>query len=39
MPGEVRVIEKWYRGPTDSAGRQLYPGGITFGLGHTGRAG
>lgn len=31
MPDEVSVVEKWYRGPTDSAGRQLYPGGIPFG--------
>jgi Tannase and feruloyl esterase len=28
---EVDVAEKWYRGPIDSKGRQLYPGGIPLG--------
>jgi hypothetical protein len=28
---EVGVAEKWYQGPADSRGRQLYPGGIPFG--------
>lgn len=28
---EVETVEKWYRGPTDSRGRQLYPGGIPVG--------
>jgi feruloyl esterase len=30
-PAEVGVVEKWYRGPVDSRGRQLYPGGIPMG--------
>jgi feruloyl esterase len=30
-PEEVGVAEKWYRGPVDSRGRQLYPGGIPIG--------
>jgi feruloyl esterase len=28
---EVGVLEKWYAGPTDAAGRALYPGGIPLG--------
>lgn len=28
---EVAVLDKWYKGPTDSKGRQLYPGGIPVG--------
>ena len=28
---EVATLRKWYAGPTDSAGRQLYPGGIPRG--------
>jgi tannase/feruloyl esterase len=28
---EVGVVEKWYRGPVNSLGQQLYPGGIPFG--------
>lgn len=28
---EVGVAEAWYAGPTDKAGRQLYPGGIPVG--------
>lgn len=28
---EVDVVQKWYRGPVDAKGRQLYPGGIPFG--------
>jgi Tannase and feruloyl esterase len=28
---EVAVLEKWYGGPRDSQGRQLYPGGIPRG--------
>ena len=28
---EVGVLEKWYAGPTDAAGRPLYPGGIPLG--------
>ncbi|WP_407519610.1 tannase/feruloyl esterase family alpha/beta hydrolase [Methylobacterium oryzisoli] len=28
---EVGVIEKWYAGPSDAAGRRLYPGGVPKG--------
>lgn len=28
---EVGVLRAWYQGPRDSAGRQLYPGGIPLG--------
>lgn len=28
---EVDVLDKWYAGPRDAAGRQLYPGGIPRG--------
>ena len=28
---EVGVLEKWYRGPTNSQGQQLFPGGIPMG--------
>ena len=28
---EVGTLEKWYAGPRDSQGRQLYPGGLPFG--------
>jgi feruloyl esterase len=28
---EVGVLDKWYRGPVDGRGRQLYPGGVPFG--------
>ena len=28
---EVGVVERWYAGPKDAAGRQLYPGGIPRG--------
>ena len=28
---EVGVLEKWYRGPVNSKGQQLYPGGIPMG--------
>jgi feruloyl esterase len=28
---EVGVLDKWYAGPRDAAGRQLYPGGIPRG--------
>jgi hypothetical protein len=28
---EVGVLEKWYAGPRDASGRQLYPGGIPRG--------
>ncbi|GJD47884.1 Mono(2-hydroxyethyl) terephthalate hydrolase [Methylobacterium crusticola] len=28
---EIGVLEKWYAGPTDAAGRRLYPGGIPLG--------
>lgn len=28
---EAGVLEKWYAGPKDSRGRQLYPGGIPLG--------
>lgn len=30
-PAEVGVLRAWYQGPRDSAGRQLYPGGIPLG--------
>ena len=29
--GEVAVVEKWYRGPADAHGVQLYPGGLPRG--------
>jgi feruloyl esterase len=29
--GEVATLEKWYAGPHDSQGRQLYPGGLPLG--------
>ena len=28
---EVGVLDKWYKGPTDSKGRQLFPGGVPLG--------
>jgi feruloyl esterase len=28
---EIGVLEKWYQGPRDSRGRQLYPGGVPVG--------
>ncbi|MGS0894021.1 tannase/feruloyl esterase family alpha/beta hydrolase [Burkholderia stagnalis] len=28
---EVATLEKWYHGPVDAEGRQLYPGGIPLG--------
>ena len=31
LQAEVDVVDKWYKGPTDSRGRQLYPGGIPVG--------
>ncbi|HEX9772453.1 MAG TPA: tannase/feruloyl esterase family alpha/beta hydrolase [Steroidobacteraceae bacterium] len=30
-PDEVAVLEKWYGGPHDSRGKQLYPGGVPRG--------
>lgn len=30
-PAEVSVVEKWYKGPTDTRGRQLFAGGIPVG--------
>jgi feruloyl esterase len=31
QPDEVAVLEKWYGGPHDSRGKQLYPGGVPRG--------
>ena len=33
-PAEVGVLERWYTGPKDSRGAQLYPGGIPVGSEH-----
>ena len=30
-PLQVETLEKWYAGPTDSAGQRLYPGGLPHG--------